>query len=50
MDQLSDVLCQDCQDEVCVFYEDEVNSGDEENISSTGYCLLEFEETVIHAL
>ena len=35
LDQLSDVLCQDCLDEVCGFYEDEVNSGDEENVSST---------------
>lgn len=50
LDQLSDVLCQDCLDEVCGFYEDEVNSGDEENISSTGYCLVDFEEKQLYTL
>ena len=48
--QLSDVLCQDCLDEVCGFYEDEVNSGDEENISSTGYCLVDFEQKQLYTL
>lgn len=50
LDQLSDVLCQDCLDEVCGFYENEVNSGDEENISSTGYCLVDFEEKQLYTL
>ena len=50
LDQLSDVLCQDCLDEVCGFYEDEVNSGDEENVSSTGYCLVDFEEKQLYTL
>ena len=50
LDQLSDVLCQDCLEEVCGFYEDEINSGDEENISSTGYCLVDFEEKQLYTL
>ena len=50
LDQLSDVLCQDCLDEVCGFYEDEVNSGVEENISSAGYCLVDFEEKQLYTL
>ena len=32
------------------FYEDEVNSGDEENVSSTGYCLVDFEEKQLYTL
>ena len=35
---------------ICGFYENEVNSGDEENISSTGYCLVDFEEKQLYTL
>ena len=50
LDLLEDVLCQKCLDNVCGFYEDQVNDGCEKNISTTGYCLIDFTEKQIYTL
>ena len=39
---LKDQLCQDCLDKVCEFYEDQVNSDNDEYLESTGYSLIDF--------
>lgn len=39
---LKDQLCQDWLDEVCEFYEDQVNSDNDEYLESTGYSLIDF--------
>ena len=50
VEKMSDVLCLGWSGWEWGVYEDEVNSGDEENVSSTGYCLVDFEEKQLYTL
>lgn len=47
---LKDQLCQDCLDKVCEFYEDQVNSDNDEYLESTGYCLIDFKTKELYTL
>ena len=35
-------MCQDCLNKVCEFYEDQINSGNDKYLESTGYSLIDF--------
>ena len=47
---LKDQLCQDCLDKVCEFYEDQVNSDNDEYLESTGYSLIDFTTRELYTL
>lgn len=47
---LKDQLCQDCLDKVCEFYEDQINSDNDEYLGSTGYCLIDFKTKELYTL
>ena len=47
---LKDQLCQYCLDKVCKFYEDQVNSDNDEYLESTGYCLIDFKTKELYTL
>ena len=47
---LKDQLCQDCLDKVCEFYEDQVNSDNDEYLESTGYSLIDFTTGELYTL
>ena len=49
-ESLKDKLCQDCLDKVCEFYEDQVNSDNDEYLESTGYCLIDFKTKELYTL
>ena len=47
---LTEQLCQNCLDKICSFYEDHVNSGDDEYIASTRYSLIDFTTGELYTL
>lgn len=47
---LKDQLCQDCLDKVCEFYEDQINSDNDEYLESTGYSLIDFTTGELYTL
>ena len=47
---LAEQLCQNCLDEVCGFYEDHMNSSDEEYLASTRYSLIDFTTGELYTL
>ena len=49
-ESLIDQLCQDCLDKVCEFYEDQINSDNDEYLESTGYCLIDFKTKELYTL
>lgn len=49
-DYLKDELCQDCLDKVCEFYENQVNSDNDDYLESTGYCLIDFTTRELYTL
>lgn len=48
--KLENTLCQDCCDKVAKFYEDQVNSGDDEYLGSTGYSIIDFATGELYTL
>lgn len=48
--KLKNKLCQGCLDKVCGFYEDQVNSGNDDYLASTGYCLIDFTTGKLYTL
>ena len=49
-ESLIDQLCQDCLDKVCEFYEDQINSDNDEYLESTGYSLIDFTTGELYTL
>lgn len=47
---LEERLCQKCLDTLADFYEDQINSGDEENNGCSGYCLIDFQTKELYRL
>lgn len=50
LESLSKRICQGCLDEVVKFYEDSVNFGSEENVATTGFCLVDFTNRKLYTL
>ena len=49
-ESLIDQLCQDCLNKVCEFYENQINSDNDEYLESTGYCLIDFKTKELYTL
>ena len=47
---LKDKLCQDCLAKIYGFYEDQINSGNDEYLESTGYSLIDFTTGELYTL
>lgn len=47
---LEDKLCQDCLTKVYGFYVDQINSGNDEFLESTGYCLIDYTTRELYTL